>query len=206
MILKIVWTSPELLIRLMVNWYKCLSGAILSAKNSFTTFEIAAIAAIANITSRIIDLGFQMIKSLSVDNISSGWQQFSKSAISEATLLAQGFEQSDIDKYLELITWYTDETSHNLAAMTDGLSKFTGAGFGLEESANALLGIGNWASVSGREAGDAAIAIMQLNQALGKGYVQVQDWMSIERLTMDTEEFKQKVLDTAVAMGTLTKY
>ena len=42
-------------------------------------------------------------------------------------------------------------------------------------------------------------------QALGAGAVKLQDWKSITNVNMDTVEFKTTALETAVALGQLTK-
>jgi len=182
-----------------------LSGAILSAKNSFTTFEIAAIAAIANITNRIIDLGIQMVQSLSTDQIAAGWSKFAESSISEFTLLAQGFDQESITSILEKLAWYSDETSYSFTDMVDNMSKFTATGQGLEESSQAMIGIANWAALAGQNSSTASRAMYQLSQAMGAGYIRLMDWKSIQNANMDTREFRETALATAVAMGQLTQ-
>ena len=85
------------------------------------------------------------------------------------------------------------------------MEKFTAAGRDLDESVDAMMGIATWAALSGQNAYTASIAMTQLSQALGRGYIMTQDWRSIENARMATEEFKQTVLDTAVAMGEMTK-
>ncbi len=182
-----------------------LSSAIMGAKSSFTAFEIASIAAIANITNRVIDLGIQMVKSLSIDNISTGWAMYAESAISEATLLAQGFEQADVTETLEKLLWYSDETSYSFTDMVDNMSKFTASGQGLEESSKAMMGIANWAALSGQNAGVASRAMYQLSQAMSTGAVRLMDYKSIQTANMDTKEFRETVLNTAVALGQLSQ-
>ena len=81
-----------------------LAKGLSSVSKGFSTLEIMAIAAIANITSRVVDLGIQMAKSLSTDQIAAGWGQFKEYAVSEATLLAQGIDQADVTQTLEQST------------------------------------------------------------------------------------------------------
>jgi len=180
-----------------------LTTAIMNAKMGFTAFEIATIASIANITNRLVDLSIQMVKSLSTDQIASGWQKFGQTAISEATLLAQGFSQEQVTETLEKLLWYSDETSYSFTDMVDNMSKFTASGQGLEDSAKAMMGIANWAALSGQNAGVASRAMYQLSQAMAAGTVRLMDYKSIQNANMDTQEFRQTVLDTAVAMGQL---
>lgn len=184
---------------------------------SFSHFQIVAFTVISRITNKVIDLGVRLVKSLSVDNISAGWTKFGEKTTSVATMAAQKIKIAGrvIDDYsekmevindqLDKLNWFTDETSYNFTDMVDNIGKFTAAGRSLDESVKAMMGIANWAALSGQNAATASRAMYQLSQALGKGYVQLIDWKSIQTANMDTEEFREKVLETAVAVGELTK-
>ena len=186
-------------------------------KVSISAIEAAAVTAIVRITNKIIDLGVQMVKSLSVDNISAGWGKFGEKTTSVATMMAQkiriaGEEISDLGertevvaKQLELLTWFSDETSYSFTDMVNNVGKFTAAGQDLDKSVKAMEGIATWAALSGQNATTASRAMYQLAQAMGKGKIQKIDWMSIQNANMDTEEFRETILKTAVAMGELTQ-
>jgi len=180
-----------------------LTAAMYRAKQQFTALEVVAITALANITNRIVNLGVEMVKSLSTDNIAAGWQKLGQIAISEATLLAQGFEQDKVTETLEKLTWFADETSYSLTDMVDNMSKFTASGRDLDESANAMMGIANWAALAGQNSTKASTAMYQLSQALGRGYVGWADYKSIVNANMDMREFRQRALDMAVLKGEL---
>jgi len=184
-----------------------LTSAIMSVKQGFTAFEVSSITAIANITNRLIDMGISMVKVLSTDNIGEGWTKFGQIAISEATLLAQGIETYDgeITDILAKLTWYADETSYSLTDMVDNMSKFTASGRTLDESANAMMGIANWAALAGQNSQKASTAMYQLSQALGKGSVRWADYRSIVNANMDMKEFRKKALETGVLLGELTQ-
>lgn len=181
----------------------------------FKAMEVAAIAAIGTITNKVINLGVQLVKTLSVDNIATGWNKFNAKTIAVGTMLSQkikiaGKELTNanekmeaINEQLEKLLWFTDETSYNFTAMVDSISKFTATGQNLDDSVNAVMGIALWAATAGKNASEASRAMAELAQ-VGE-YIKMQDWMSIQNLTMDTDEFRQAVLDTAVAMGELTK-
>ena len=176
----------------------------------FTTF-------IVNIANKIANLGVAMVRSLSVDNISAGWAKFGEKTTSVATMMAQkiriaGQEITDlgekteiVTKQLELLTWFADETSYSFTDMVNSVGKFTAAGQDLDASVKAMEGIATWAALSGQNAQTASRAMYQLAQAMGKGKIQKIDWMSIQNANMDTEEFRETILATAVAMGQLTK-
>lgn len=182
-----------------------------------SAMETAATAAIANITTRVVNLGIRLVKSLSVDNIAAGWAKYGEKTTSVATMIAQkiriaGKEIEDqakklevVNKQLEILSWFSDETSYSFTDMVNNVGKFTAAGQDLDVSVKAMEGIATWAALSGQNASTASRAMYQLAQAMGKGKIQKIDWMSIQNANMDTEEFRETVLKTAVAMNELTQ-
>ena len=197
--------------------FKDGSKGIEKVEASLSHFQIVAFTVINRITNKIIDLGANFVKALSVDNISAGWTKFGQKTTSVATLAAQkikiagkeiedaGEKMKVINDQLDKLNFFSDETSYNFTDMIDNIGKFTAAGRSLDESVNAMMGIANWAALSGQNASVASRAMYQLSQALGKGYVQLIDWRSIGTANMDTQEFRETVLQTAVDSGELTK-
>ena len=197
--------------------FKDGSKGIEKVEASLSHFQIVAFTVINRITNKIIDLGTNFVKALSVDNISAGWTKFGQKTTSVATLAAQkikiagkeiedaGEKMKVINDQLDKLNFFSDETSYNFTDMIDNIGKFTAAGRSLDESVNAMMGIANWAALSGQNASVASRAMYQLSQALGKGYVQLIDWRSIGTANMDTQEFRETVLQTAVDIGELTK-
>lgn len=197
--------------------FKGVGDSLDKVRVKISALEVAATTFVVNLTNRLITLGVTITKSLSVDNIASGWEKFGNKTISVATMMAQkiriaGREITDmaeqtevVNKQLELLTWFADETSYSFTDMVDNVGKFIAAGQDLDTSVKAMEGIANWAALSGQNAQTASRAMYQLAQALGKGKVALQDWMSIQNANMDTEEFRATILATAVAMGKLTQ-
>lgn len=182
-----------------------LGNAIEEVKLKFSALDIMAITALTRISNAAIDAGTKLVKSLSIDQISSGWNKFEKKANSVSTLVAQGFDLETVEKQVERLNWFSDETSYNFTDMVDNVAKFTAAGRSLEDSTDALQGIALWAAKSGKNANEASRAFYQLSQAMGSGMMKRQDWMSMTNLNMDTIEFKQTAMDTAVELGRLKK-
>ena len=181
-----------------------------------SAMEVAATAAIANITTRVVNLGVKLVKSLSVDNIAAGWAKYGEKTTSVATMIAQkiriaGKEIEDlaektevVNDLLEKLAWFADETSYSLTDMTNYASKFIAAGVDIDKAVNAMEGIATWAALAGQNSSTASRAMMQLAQAMGRS-VNRQDWSSIQTANMDMEEFREKALETAVALGTLSQ-
>ena len=176
-----------------------------SVSIKFSALEAAGLRVIQRITDAAFDAGVSMVKSLSVDNISAGWDKFKDKTTSVATLISQGYDMDTVNAQLERLNWFTDETSYNFTEMVSSISKFTASGQDLKQSVDAMEGIATWAALSGQNATTASRAMYQLSQAMGSGQMRKQDWMSIQNANMDTEEFRQKAIDAAVALGNLEK-
>ena len=182
-----------------------LGSGVESVKAKFSALDVVAVTALANITNQAVNTGIQLAKSLSVDQISAGWQKFADKTTSVATLVAQGNAIEDVNAQLSRLNWFTDETSYNFTEMVSNIAKFTATGKGLSESVTAMEGIATWAALSGQNAMTASRAMYQLSQAMGAGVMRKEDYKSIQNASMDTDEFRQKCLDAGVALGTLKK-
>ena len=182
-----------------------LADTIDKVADKFSGLSMIGTMAMIHISQSVANAGVSMVKSLSVDNIMSGWQKLQQKANSMSTLISQGYDTSVVEKQLEKLNWFSDETSYNFTDMIDNIAKFTATGKGLEDSVTAMQGIALWAAKSGQNAQKASAAMYQLSQALGAGYMRKEDWKSIQNASMDTAEFRKQTLEVAVAMGKVKK-
>lgn len=181
-----------------------LQSGIYAVQQKFSALEVIGITALQRITNEAISAGETLVKSLSMDQISAGWEKYGAKTKATQTLVAQGNSLEDVNKQMEQLNWFTDETSYNFTDMQENIAKFTATGKGLEESVTAMEGIALWAAASGQNA-TASRAMYQLSQAMGAGVMRKEDYKSIQNASMDTDEFRQKCLDAGVALGTLKK-
>lgn len=256
-----------------------LSSAVDTISSKFSAMGIIGVTALQNITNKAIDAGIHLVKSMSLDQITSGWDKYADKTSSVQTIMAataetwredanslailnnlmaegmaedrakqyasvwqqyndgaikakaaakslemtqdeflasvektkdamSGFDGSQMDyvnEQMSKLNWFTDETSYNFVDMVGNIGKFTANQIPLSQAATAMQGIANWAAVSGQNAGAASRAMYNLSQAIGVGSVKLMDWRSIENANMATASFKNKVLESAEAMGVLTK-
>lgn len=68
--------------------FQGVSDAIETVKVKFSTLEIVAITALANITNRIVDAGIALSKSLSIDQVTAGWSKYAQKTSSVQTIMA----------------------------------------------------------------------------------------------------------------------
>ena len=170
----------------------------------FDMLEMVAANVLSRIVNQAIDAGTRLAKSLSIDQISAGWSKYEQKTQSVQTIMsATGASIDYVNNKLEKLIWFADETSYDFVDMVNNIGKFTSAGIDLDDAVNSMMGISNWAALSGAGIQQASRAMYNLSQAIGMGYVGIQDWKSIELANMATLEFKQTVIDTAVELGTL---
>lgn len=182
-----------------------LQSGIYAVQQKFSALEVIGITALQRITNQAISAGEALVNSLSMDQISAGWSKYGAKTKATQTLVAQGNALEDVNKQMEQLNWFTDETSYNFTDMQENIAKFTATGKGLKESVTAMEGIALWAAASGQNATTASRAMYQLSQAMGAGVMRKEDYKSIQNASMDTDEFRQKCLDAGVALGTLKK-
>lgn len=183
-----------------------IGSAVDKISEKFSAFGIIGVTALQNITNRAIDAGINLTKSLSIDQITAGWDKYAEKTTAVQTIVsATGESMAVINDQLQKLNWFTDETSYEFNSMVQNIGMFTSAGVSLEDAVTAMIGIANWAAVSGQNAQTASRAMYQLSQAMGSGVIKATDWMSIQTASMSTMEFKNTALETAVALGKLQK-
>ena len=182
-----------------------LATTMSTVGQKWSAWEVIAITALSRITNRVIDLGEQIVKNLTIDQTSAGFDKYNEKLGNTSTLLSQGFDLTTVNEQLEKLLAYTDATSYNFTDMANNIAKFTSAGQGLTESVDAMMGIANWAALSGQNAQKASSVMYQLSQAMSSGYILYKDWMSVETSNMGTIAFKKKAAEIAEATGQLYK-
>lgn len=152
-----------------------------------------------NIANKLVNF----LQQNTVGQLQAGWSKYADMTTSVATLKSQGYAMERITDQLERLNYFTDETSYNFTAMVGEIGKFTASGQSLEDATTAMMGIANWAALSGKNASEASRAMYQLSQALGAGQMRLQDYKSVQNLNMDTKEFRENAIEAALAVGTL---
>lgn len=183
-----------------------LSNAIVSVSLKFSALEVAAFKALSKIVEHAVDAGLRFAKSISIDQLVAGWSKYGDKVQSTATIMAATGESVEVvGSALEKLNAYTDETSANFIDMTNNIGKFTNAGVKLDTAVSAMQGITNWGYKAGATTGEMSRSMYNLSQALATGSVKLIDWKSVENANMATTEFKNKVIEVALATGTLKK-
>lgn len=197
-----------------------IGSAVETISGKFSALGIIGITALQNITNKAINTGERLVKSLSIDQITSGWGKYADKTTSVQTIMTAtertwkksaesigftGTQMDFVNSQMDKLNWFTDETSYSFTDMVNNIGKFTSNNIPLETAVTAMQGIANWAAISGQNAGAASRAMYNLAQSIGVGSVKLMDWRSIENANMATAGFKERVLEVASANGQLKK-
>lgn len=184
-----------------------VASAVEGVSAKFVALSTIAITALSNITSRVVDTGVQMAKSFSLDQVISGFQEYQTNINSIQTILAntksKGATLDDVNKSLDELNHYADQTIYNFSEMTRSIGTFTAAGVDLDLSVQSIKGIANLAAISGSNSQQASTAMYQLSQAIAAGSVKLMDWNSVVNAGMGGEVFQKALFETGKAMKTI---
>lgn len=176
----------------------------ISAK--FAALATVGITVLSQLVSTAMGAAGQIAKAFTINPVTAGFSEFELKMGSIQTIMAgSGASLEEVNSQLNVLNAYADRTIFSFADMTQNIGKFTNAGVSLDQSVGAIQGVANVAALAGANAEEASRGMYNFAQALSTGSVKLIDWKSIELANMGTVEFKQQLIDAAVAMGTLNK-
>ena len=184
-----------------------MSNALETVSLKFSALEFIGMTALANITNKAVDAGSALVKSLSIDQLTEGWKKYEQQTASVQTLVnSTGKSVNEIEKYLNKLMWYSDETSYGFTDMTSALATMTSSGGDIEKLIPMIEGIANATAFAGKGAAEFS-RVMQfgINQAYALGYMQVQDWKTIESATVNSKQLQESLISAAESLGKIKK-
>lgn len=182
-----------------------INRGIETIQYKFNAMQIAGITVIQNLTNSAMAMAKKITRAFTIDPIRTGLQEYETQIGAVQTILAnteeKGSTLQDVNRALDELNSYADQTIYNFTEMTRNIGTFTAAGVDLEKSVSAIKGIANLAAVSGSTSQQASAAMYQLSQALAAGKVQLMDWNSVVNAGMGGEVFQTALKRTAKQMG-----
>lgn len=185
-----------------------LASTVEGVSARFLALGTIAVTTLANITNRAVDAGIQLAKSLTLDPVIQGFQEYQTNINAIQTILANTQADNtgllEVNSALDQLNEYADKTIYNFSEMTRNIGTFTAAGVDLDTSVSAIQGIANLAAISGSNSQQASTAMYQLSQAIATGTVRLMDWNSVVNAGLGGEVFQRALFETGKALGTLT--
>ena len=181
--------------------FNTLSAGIDAVKSKFSAMNVVAITAISEMTKKALHAGESITDALTIAPIKSGFEEYETQLNAVQTILAntksKGETIDTVNKALNELNTYADETIYNFTEMTRNIGTFTAAGVGLKDSVSAIKGIANLAAMVGSTSTQASTAMYQLSQAISSGRVSLQDWNSVVNAGMGGTAFQGALLEAA---------
>lgn len=179
-----------------------MQGALDDLSGKFSAVEVMGVAALSHITRQAIDTGEQLVKSLSLGQVTSGWNKYTQKTASVQTIMnATGKSIAKVNGYLSKLMWFSDETSYSFTDMTQSLGQLTASGGDIEKVIPMIMGMANATAYAGKGASEFSRVIYNLNQSYSQGYLSLMDWKSVELAGVATAELKKQIIETGVELG-----
>lgn len=187
------------------DFSKMINGAELAA-GKFIALGTVGVTALANITNRAIDAGLQLAKSLTIDPITDGLREYETNLNGVQTILAstknKGGTLESVNGALDELNQYSDKTIYNFGEMVTGIKTLTTAGSDLNSGVDVVKGFANASALAGVGAQEMTSALQYgLTQAISKGKLMTQDWVSLETAGIASDSFKNSLIETAKVNG-----
>lgn len=186
-----------------------LANSVQKVSLQFSSLQVIAGTALANITNNAVNTGRKILSALTVNPVKDGMSEYETQMNAVQTILAntqkEGTNVKIVNKYLDELNTYADKTIYNFTEMTRNIGTFTAAGVKLDTSVSSIKGIANLAAVSGSSAQQASTAMYQLSQAIAAGKVQLMDWNSVVNAGMGGQVFQDALIRTSEHLKTGAK-
>lgn len=173
----------------------------------FNAFETIVTGIFLRLGAQIEEFAATTIKSLTLDNLTDGYQKYESIVSATAGLYNvgayQGKTEEEIDKYIEELTWYADATSFSLDSMISALLSMGNAGVDLGNATAQIEGMGNAFMYAGVSATACDGAFYMLTKSMGDAAQMTGGVYNSLSNTYHvlSPELIQRIIDTAVAMG-----
>lgn len=181
-----------------------LEASVNNISSRFTLLGNIGQAAFQRIANTVLNLAGQMNQIFGVGGMMSGYGEYEIKLNSIQTIMVNTGESiGNVSDALNELNTYADQTIYSFSDMTRNIGLFTAAGVDLQTSVSSIKGLANLAAGMGVDNSSAARATWQLSQALGTGYVRLQDWISVENAGLGGTYFQKALVEHANELGKL---
>lgn len=169
--------------------------------------KVAVVTAIGTISNKLTNLGINAAKSLTLDPIKQGFQEYGELLTKQNTIQnATGKSAKQVKGVLNDLNTYSDKTIFSFGDMTQALTTFVNAGVPLKKASKSIQGIANASAFAGASAQESQSSFLAFSQSLSAGFLGLQDWRQAAVTgKIGTVGFKNELLKAAAAQGILTK-
>ena len=182
---------------------KNIADSLTGLSSKFSSLSVVGITALANITNKAVNAGLTLVKSLTLDPITAGFQKYELGINATQRIIANtGASLKVVTAALNDLNTYSNQTIYNFEQMTQAIGQFTAAGIPLKSATADIKGMSNAAALTGASMDSLQSAFYQMSQAMAGGVIKLQDWNSLQNAGVaDGKEFQKAFEETAASMG-----
>ena len=93
-----------------------LAKGVETVRAKFSALEVMGVTALANITNSAVNTGKRLVKSLTIDPVTTGWNEYELKMGSVQTIMASTGESLEtVNKYLNELNEYSDKTIYSFS-------------------------------------------------------------------------------------------
>lgn len=183
-----------------------LQNGIETVSSKFSAMEVIGVTALANLTNSAVNAGKKLVKSISVDQISSGWDKYNEKVGNVQTIMnATGKSLPEVNKYLEKLAWFSDETSYSFTEMTGALSSMTATGADIEKVIPMIWGIAEATAYAGKTGTAFQHVIRNISQSYAAGSLSLVDWKSVQLQQVNSKQLVETLITAGEELGKIKK-
>ena len=175
------------------------------ASAAFSAFQAVAFGVFATLGAKAEELGEKLVQNLGMKQAIVGWRKYNDEVASVQMMVNAGYDLMTVERNLDKLMTYADETSYSYDAMVSAISKFTTYGLDLSESVVALEGFNNAAALMGVNAENASHALTGLTGAMAQGYMAANNWKWFSTARMTGVALTSAFIEAGEAVGTLER-
>jgi tape measure domain-containing protein len=174
-----------------------MGGQVDAVSTKFGALQVAAVTALATIVNKAVNAGLTLLKSMTLDPLLQGFQEYETNLNSIQTIMANtGKSVQVVNSYLKELNEYSDLTIYSFSQMAENIGRFTAAGVELRDATDAIKGLANTAALSGSNVQQLNTAMYQMSQALSTGTIRLMDWNSLANAGMGGENIREALMAT----------
>ena len=183
-----------------------ISSGVQEVSAKFSAMQIIGTTALVNLTNSAMEAGKRIVSSISIDQVTAGWDKMGLKMGSVQTLVnSTGKSVEEIEGYLDKLMWYSDETSYSFTDMTTALANMTSTGGDINKLIPMIMGMANATAFAGKGAAEFSRIIYNLNQSYGAGYLQLLDWKSVQLAGANSKQLTEELIKAGEELGTIQK-
>ena len=96
------------------NGFKKIGDSLETISSKFTFFGRVSMQVMDRLATKVVNVGENLVRHLSVGQISRGWTKYEEKTASVQTIInATGKDINTVNGYLNKLMWFSDETSYN---------------------------------------------------------------------------------------------